>query len=147
MTIHIGKRFGVAVLVVLLVAAAGAVGYKLGGDSKDVAGAVQDAKTQAKAAETQAFERGRAQGDSEGRKALVDQGNSQPEADSEVIKYLGYDRTDWKKNRWYAVAVTTRGGEGPDPKYVSVYDRTLMAPGLEYSLCGSDNSEICYRQG
>jgi hypothetical protein len=37
MTIHIGKRFVVAVLVVLVVAAAGAVGYKLGGDSTDVA--------------------------------------------------------------------------------------------------------------
>jgi hypothetical protein len=44
--------------------------------------------------------------------------------------------------------VTTRGGfDKNDPKYVSVYDRTPMAPGLEYSLCGSDNSEICYREG
>jgi hypothetical protein len=108
---------------------------------------VKAAESQARAAESQAFERGRAQGDSEGRKTIVDQDNSQLEADSNVIKYLGYDRTDWTKNRWYAVAVSTRGGEGPDPKYVSVYDRTLMAPGLEYSLCGSDNSELCYRQG
>jgi hypothetical protein len=139
MTIHIGKRFLSVVLVVLIVGAAGAVGYKVGADSKDVAGAVR-------AAEARGFDRGRAQGDSEGRKAIVDQDNSQEQADSDVIKYLGYERTDWKKNAWYIVGITTRGGVGPDPKYVSVYDRKLMAPGLDYSLCGSDNSEICFTE-
>ena len=139
MTIHIGKRFMVVVLGLVLIAAAAAVGYKLGRDSKDVEGAVT-------AAESLAFERGRAQGDSEGRKAIVDQYSSQEQIDSDVIEYLGYARTDWKKDHWYIVGVTTRGG-GHDPKYVSVYDRKLMAPGLNYSLCGNDNSELCYASG
>jgi hypothetical protein len=123
---------------VLLVAGGAAVGYKLGGDRQDVAGAV-------KAAETRAFERGRAQGDSEGRDAWVKQENSQESADSDVIRYLGYDRSDWKKNAWYLVGVTTRGGYG-EPKYVSVFDRKLVSPGLDYSLCGADNSSLCWME-
>jgi hypothetical protein len=60
MTIHIGKRFVVAVIGLLLVVAAGAVGYKLGADSRD--GDVKAAEAQAKSAAASAFERGRAQG-------------------------------------------------------------------------------------
>lgn len=138
MTIHIGRTFAVAVIVVLLIAAAAAVGYKVGGDRKDEAGAGA-----VKAAEARAFERGRAKGDAEGRQVWADMENSQEEADDDVIKYLGYDRSDWKKNHWYLIGVTTRGGDG-DPKYVSVFDRKLMSPGLDYSLCGEDNSSICY---
>jgi hypothetical protein len=145
MTIRIGKSFAIGVLVVLLVAGAAGAGYKVGSDRQDVARAVRTTQGRAKAAEARAFERGRAQGDSEGRGALVKKFNSQESVDSDVIKYLGYDRTDWKKNGWYLVGVTTRGG-GSDPKYVSVFDRKLMSPGLEYSVCGDDHSSLCWRE-
>ena len=150
MTIHIGKRFLVALVGVLLVVAAGAVGYKLGADSKndDVKAAKAAVKTAEDTAYDRGFAQGRQKGDQEGRTAIVAQDNSQEQAEADVIKYLGYSSADWKKEHWYIVAVTTRGGfDKNDPKYVSVYDRKPMAPGLEYSLCGSDNSELCYREG
>ena len=123
MTITIGKRFLLAVLVLLLIAGAGAGGYQLGRDSKDVGGAVKRAKTAA-------FERGRAQGDQEGRGAIVRElrGNRQQDADSDVIEYLGYDRTDWKDDSWYLVHMIKRVGTN-DAKIVSVNDRKLMLRG------------------
>jgi hypothetical protein len=74
---------------------------------------------------------------------IVDEESSQAAVDREVIEYLGYERTDWEDGRWYIMGIAKRGGLG-DPRYVAVFDRQLMAPGLSYSLCGEDGSSICY---
>jgi hypothetical protein len=73
-----------------------------------------------KRAQAQAFERGRAKGDQEGRQALVEQFRSRAEINSQIIEYLGYDA--WKGGAWYVVHVIRRLGESEHPIY-SVNDR------------------------
>src|SRR3954462_5245066 len=137
MTLPVGNRSVFAVLIPLLLAGAGAAGYKLGADSKDVAGAV-------KVAESRAFERGRAQGDQEGRKALVDQDNSPEQIRSNTIDWLGYD--DWKEG-WYVVHMFKHTSlQNERVRVFSINERQKMDGGLSYSLCGKSNDSICYTQ-
>lgn len=141
MTITIGRRAVLLFLAVLLAAGCGVGGYFLGRSSKDTERTVRAAVKKTRAV---AFEQGRAQGDQEGRKAIVDQERSPAEATSQVIEYLGHD--DWKADKWYIVHIIRREGDLGQRIY-SVNDRASMSPGLDYNLCGTDNESICYVEG